>query len=150
VQSIPFAATGSLMGEYFGENTRPSYNDIINTTANGAFLGEIFYRLSSNILDDRATGGNRVFREIMAGLVDPVRGLNRLLQGKTFRKTTTEVYQKEPLNITLFAGIHKINVDNNTIFGNGPNNAMINLQLDYGNPFEDIHRKPFDLFRFRT
>jgi len=150
VQSIPFAATGSLMWEYFGENTRPSYNDIINTTANGAFLGEIFYRLSSNILDDRATGGNRVFREIMAGLVDPVRGLNRLLQGKTFRKTTTEVYQKEPLNITLFAGIHKINVDNNTIFGNGPNNAMINLQLDYGNPFEDIHRKPFDLFRFRT
>jgi hypothetical protein len=150
VQSVPYAAAGSLMWEYFGENTRPSYNDIINTTTNGAFLGEIFYRLSSNILDDRATGGNRVFREIAAGLIDPVRGLNRLFQGKTFRRTTTEVYQKEPLNITLFAGIHKINVDNNTIFGNGPTNPMVNIQLDYGNPFEDIHRKPFDLFRFRT
>jgi hypothetical protein len=27
---------------------------------------------------------------------------------------------------------------------------MINLQLDYGNPFEEVHRKPFDFFRFRT
>ncbi|MDB5132837.1 MAG: hypothetical protein JWR02_2586 [Mucilaginibacter sp.] len=149
-QSIPFAVGGSLMWEYFGENTRPSYNDIINTPINGAFLGEIFYRVSSNILDDRATGGNRVFREIAAGLVDPVRGLNRLLQGKSFRHTTTEVYQKEPLNITLFTGIHKINQDNNTIFGNGPTNLMINLQLDYGNPFEEVYRKPFDFFRFRT
>jgi hypothetical protein len=149
-QSIPFAIGGSLMWEYFGENTRPSYNDIINTPVNGAFLGEIFYRVSSNILDDRATGGNRVFREIAAGLVDPVRGLNRLLQGKSFRHTNTEVYQKEPLNITLFTGIHKINQDNNTIFGAGPTNVMINLQLDYGNPFEEVHRKPFDFFRFRT
>ncbi|MDP9047302.1 MAG: DUF3943 domain-containing protein [Bacteroidota bacterium] len=134
----------------FGENTRPSYNDVINTPINGAFLGEIFYRVSSNILDDRATGGNRVFREIAAGLVDPVRGFNRLLQGKTFRHTTTEVYQKEPLNVTLFAGVHKINENNNTIFGAGPTNILINLQLDYGNPFEDVHRKPFDFFRFRT
>jgi len=149
LQSIPFATGGSLMWEYFGENTRPSYNDLINTTANGAFLGEIFYRLSSNILDDRTTGGERVFREIAAGLIDPVRGLNRLLQGKSFRRTTTEVYQKEPLNITLFAGVHKIN-DNNTAFGTGPTNALINVQLDYGNPFEEINRKPFDFFRLRT
>jgi len=80
-QSIPFAVAGSLMWEYFGENTRPSYNDIINTPINGVFLGEIFYRLSSNILDDRTTGGDRVFREIAAGLVDPVRGLNRVTTG---------------------------------------------------------------------
>jgi hypothetical protein len=150
VQSIPFAATGSLMWEYFGENTRPSYNDLINTTFNGAFLGEVFYRVSSNILDDRTHGAERVFREIAAGLVDPVRGLNRLLQGKTFRKTTTEVYQKEPLNVTLYTGIHKINVDNYAVLGNGPTNVIFNIQLDYGNPFEDIARKPFDFFKFRT
>jgi hypothetical protein len=150
VQSIPFAVGGSLMWEYFGENTRPSYNDVINTPINGIFLGEVFYRLSSNILDDRTRGGNRVFREIAAGLVDPVRGLNRLLQGKTFRHTTTEVYQKEPINVTIFGGIHKINNDDRTFFGNGPSNALINVQLDYGNPFEIVRRKPFDLFRVRT
>ena len=149
-QSFPYAAAGSLMWEYFGENTRPSYNDVINTPINGAFLGEIFYRVSSNILDDRVSGGNRAFREIVAGIIDPVRGLNRLLEGKTFRHTRTQVYQQEPLNVTVSAGEHKINLDNKKIFGGGPTNAMINIQLDYGNPFEIRNRKPFDVFRFKT
>ncbi|MEO6521502.1 MAG: DUF3943 domain-containing protein [Mucilaginibacter sp.] len=149
-ESFPFAVGGSLIWEYFGENTRPSYNDLVNTPVNGAFLGEIFYRLSSNILDDRTMGSNRVFREIAAGLIDPVRGLNRLLQGKSFRRTTKEVYQKEPLNITVLAGVHKINQDNKTVFGAGPTDELLNIQLDYGNPFEDRYRKPFDFFRLRT
>ena len=149
LQSIPFAVGGSLMWEYFGENTRPSYNDIINTPINGIFFGEILYRLSSNVLDDRARGSERVFREILAGLIDPIRGLNRLFDGKSRRLLNKEVYQKEPLNITINAGLHKIN-ENNTFFGKGINSTMINLQLDYGNPFEDRPRKPFDLFRLRT
>jgi hypothetical protein len=148
VQSIPFTVGGSLMWEYFGEKTKPSYNDIINTPINGIFFGEILYRLSSNILDDRTRGGERVFREILAALVSPMRGFNRLMQGKTKRLLNKEVYQKEPLNITLNAGLHKINEDK-TFFGQGPTNTMINVQLDYGNPFEDRIRKPFDLFRLR-
>src|ERR1700712_1335532 len=149
-ESVPFAVGGSLIWEYFGETTKPSYNDIINTPVNGVFLGEIFYRISSNILDDRITGGNRTFREIAAGLIDPVRGLNRLLQGKSFRRTITQVYQQEPLNVSISAGVHKINLDNKTVFGNGPTNALVNLQLDYGNPFEVRTRKPFDVFRLKT
>jgi Domain of unknown function (DUF3943) len=149
-QSIPFAVGGSLIWEYFGETTRPSYNDVINTPINGAFLGEMFYRISSNILDDRTRGINRFFRELTAGLIDPVRGLNRLLEGKSFRHTTVEVYQKEPLNVTLFVGVHKINQNNNTFLGNGPTEMLLNVQLDYGNPFEDVYRKPFDFFRLRT
>ena len=94
-QSFPYALGGSLMWEYFGENTLPSYNDVINTPVNGAFLGEILYRISSNILDDRTRGMDRVLREIAAGIIDPGRGINRLLQGKTFRKTNKEIYQKE-------------------------------------------------------
>ncbi len=79
-QSFAFAIGGSLMWEYFGENTRPSYNDIINTPIDGAFLGEVLCRLSSNILDDRTRGTERVFREIAGGLINPIRGFNRLLQ----------------------------------------------------------------------
>ena len=63
-ESAPFALLGSLEWEYFGENTLPSYNDVINTPVNGIFLGEIFYRLGSNILDDQTTGFDRFFREI--------------------------------------------------------------------------------------
>jgi hypothetical protein len=149
-QSFSFAVGGSLMWEYFGENTRPSYNDIINTPVNGAFLGEILYRLSSNILDDRTKGIQRFSRELLAGLIDPMRGVNRILQGKSFRKTNKEVYQKEPLNISLYAGIHKINDANNKVFGSGANSNMINIQFDYGNPFEKRSRKPFDFFKLRT
>ena len=149
LQSIPFAIGGSLMWEYFGENTKPSYNDIINTPINGAFIGEIFYRLSSNILDDRTRGSQRFFRELAAGLIDPVRGFNRLIQGKTFRNTSKEVYQKEPLNVTLYAGIQKLNNDL-PAFQTKNSSQIFNLQFDYGNPFENRTRKAFDLFRFRA
>jgi hypothetical protein len=147
-QSLPFAVEGSLMWEYFGENTRPSYNDLINTPISGMFLGEVLYRLSSNILDDRTRGGERVIREVLAGLLSPARALNRLTQGKSFRVTPTAVYQKEPLNITLYAGLHKVNANNK--FGSGQTNEILNLQLDYGNPFEQRPRKPFDVFRLRV
>jgi hypothetical protein len=146
--SIPYAIGGSLMWEYFGENTSPSRNDLINTPFSGIFLGEVVYRISSNILDDRARGASRVWREILAGIINPPRALNRLTQGKMFRVTSKEVYQKEPLNITFSGGIHKINTNNK--FGTGLTNAVFNLQLDYGDPFEVRHRKPFDVFRFRT
>ena len=54
-ESVPFAFLGSLEWEYFGENTLPSYNDIINTPVNGIFLGEAIYRIGSDILDDQTT-----------------------------------------------------------------------------------------------
>jgi len=148
--SIPFAIEGSLMWEYFGENTLPSYTDLANTTVNGAFLGEILYRISSNILDDRTKGTQRVLREITAGIIDPMRGVNRLLQGKSFRTTNKEVYQKEPLNITLFGGMHAINTVPKSLSQLRSDNVILNLQLDYGNPFEIRKRKAFDFFKLRT
>ncbi|HMJ48766.1 MAG TPA: DUF3943 domain-containing protein [Ferruginibacter sp.] len=147
-ESLPFAIGGSLVWEYLGENTRPSLNDIINTPISGMFLGEIIYRISSNVLDDRLRGGKRVWREILAGIINPPRALNRLTQGKMWRVTPGEVYQKEPLNITINAGAHRIN--NHTQLGTGATNAILNIQLDYGNPFEIRKRKPYDIFRLRT
>ncbi|MEO7923416.1 MAG: DUF3943 domain-containing protein [Chitinophagaceae bacterium] len=146
-QSLPFTLAGSAIWEVFGENEPPSKNDIINTTLSGAFLGEVFYRVSSNILDDRDRGASRVFRELFAAVLNPNRAINRLWQGKMFRVTNKEVYQEEPLNITLSAGVHKQN--ENQKFLSGGTNAIFNLQLDYGDPFELRRRKPFDLFRLR-
>jgi len=145
--SYPFAFFGSAQWEWFGENTKPSKNDLINTPISGAFLGEVLYRISSNILDDRKRGSNRFWREVFAGVINPTRGLNRLTQGKLSRVTPYDVYQQEPLNVTLSAGAHRVN-DNNK-FGTGSTNAIVNLQLDYGDPFEIRRRKPFDVFRLR-
>ena len=145
--SYPFAFFGSAQWEWMGENTRPSKSDLITTPISGAFLGEVLYRISSNILDDRRRGRNRVWREAVAGIINPTRALNRLTQGKMSRITPYDVYQQEPLNVTLSVGAHRVNVNNK--FGTGPTNAIVNLQLDYGDPFEVRKRKPFDIFRLR-
>src|ERR1035437_9827130 len=147
-ESVPFAALGSLEWEYFGETTLPSYNDIINTTINGAFLGEIFYRLGSNILDDQTTGWDRFIREFAVGVMTPTRFFSRLLQGKLTRLTTGEVSQKEPLNRTLEAGYHRVNQGTNIQLAT--NSLSMGLKLDYGNPFEKRARKPFDYYTVRA
>jgi hypothetical protein len=147
-ESVPFAFAGSLMWEYFGENTLPSVNDLINTTFTGAFLGEMSYRLSSNVLDDRTTGSERMFRELFAGIISPSRFFGRLLQGNFWRVTTEDIYQKEPLNTTVSAGTRWVN--DGSSFGTGPANAMVSLHLDYGNPFEQRSRKVFDYFKLRA
>jgi hypothetical protein len=145
-QSAPYALIGSYMWKLFGENITPERNSLIATTIDGIFLGEILYRLSSNILDDRTRGRERFFREALAGLIDPMRVFNRLIQGKTSQYTNKEVYQKEPLNITVYAGIHKINDHTNVILS-GLTNPMLNARFDYGNPFEECSRNPFDFFK---
>jgi hypothetical protein len=147
-ESAPFALLGSLEWEYFGENTLPSYNDVINTPINGIFLGEIFYRLGSNILDDQTTGFNRLLRESAVAVITPTRFFSRLLSGKVFRTTTEEVYQKEPLNVTLASGYHRVNQGNSN--EEASNSLNFNLNLDYGNPFEKRSRKPYDYFKVRT
>jgi hypothetical protein len=147
-ESVPFAVLGSLEWEYFGETTLPAYNDIINTPINGTFLGEIFYRLGSNILDDQTTGLDRYYRELIVAIMTPSRFFSRLLQGKVTRVTNEEMYQEERLNITLSGGYHKVNKNNSN--DEVTNSFNVNLHLDYGNPFEKRFRKPFDYFKVRT
>ena len=148
-ESAPFAVLGSLEWEYFAENTLPSYNDIINTPINGIFLGEIFYRLGSNILDDQTTGADRFFREMAVAIMTPTRFFSRLLQGKLTRSTPKEVYQKEPVNITLQIGYHNVN---EALWSGkvGIGKLNFNFHFDYGNPFERRSRKPFDYFKLRA
>jgi len=148
LESAPFVFLGSLMWEYFGETSRPAYNDIINTAVSGALFGEILYRLSSSLLDDRTTGMERFVREFAAFLMNPGRAFGRLLEGKLTRVTPKEVYQKEPLNITLAAGAHWFN--KGATFGTGSFSGVFGLQMDYGDPFEIRPRKPFDFFKLRT
>ena len=146
-ESTSFTLFGSYMWKIFGETGTPERNSLIATTMGGVSAGEILYRLSSNVLDDQSTGSERVFREIAAGLIDPVRFVSRLFQGKLSNVTTEEEYQKEPLNITVAAGAHWIN--DGASFGTGGMTELLNLNLDYGNPFEKISRNPYDYFTVR-
>jgi Domain of unknown function (DUF3943) len=147
-ESAPFSFGGSLMWEYFGENTLPSINDLINTTFTGVFLGEISYRLSSNFLDDQTTGAERFFRELFAGIINPQRAFSRLLRGRLTRETSEEIYQKEPLTMTFAAGAHLVN--DGRSFGTGSTKGMLVLLLRYGSPFEQRSRTIYDFFRLRA
>jgi len=148
-ESAPFALFGSYMWKIFGETGVPERNDLIMTTLNGIYLGEIFYRLGSNILDNQATGADRFFREMAVAIISPTRFFARLLDGDLTRLTPAEVYQKEPLNIRLLLGYHKVN-EGTSIDKGGTSSAFIDMILDYGNPFEKRSRKPFDYFKLRA
>jgi hypothetical protein len=147
-ESLPLTFAGSLMWEYFGENTAPAVNDLINTTVTGALLGEIAYKLSSDFLDDRTTGSERVFRELFAGIINPSRAFSRIIHGHITRVTNEEIYHKEPLNMMFTVGAVLVNEERS--IGTGTVTEMLTLHLDYGNPFEVRSRKPYDYFTLRA
>ena len=83
--SALFSVGGSLIWELFGEAEKPSYNDMVTTPIGGVTLGEPLHRISNAIVDDRARGLERVGREVLAFVVNPMGGLNRLLRGDSWR-----------------------------------------------------------------
>ena len=84
-QSELFAIGGSAMWEMFMECEYPSTNDIIATPVGGAAIGEVLYRASDLIIDDRASGGERFGRELAAFVVNPMRGLTRIFSGDAWK-----------------------------------------------------------------
>ena len=143
--SFPFAVFGSVMWEYFGETTPPSKNDVVNTPVNGTFIGEVAYRLTSNILDDHATGSDRFWREFVVGLMSPSRFFSRVLTGKLWEVSDEPTLEKEPMDARLAIGSHIVN--NGSDFASGAVKFNANLMLDYGDPFDKEERAPFDHFK---
>ena len=133
------------MLEFFGHTLRPTYNDLIYTPVNGVFFGEIIYRLSSDVLDERTRGFERVVRELIGAAIDPSRALTRLFQGRVFKVVNFDRYVKEPLDFAAVAGVDIIN--NKTKFNSGTGKAMFKLIFNYGDPFEVKNRYVLDYFR---
>ncbi len=151
-ESSIFVFGGAYMYKLFGENggptRQPERNDLIATTLGGMFAGEVLYRVSSNLLDERTVGSERLGREFLALLVSPGRALTRFMNGKMFRVNTEEVYQKEPLDVVVSLG--GVVVNDARSFGTGPTGVVMNADFDYGNPFEKRYRKPYDYFQLRA
>lgn len=147
-QSYPFALGGSLMWEYFGENEPPALNDLIATSMGGTCLGEVSYRISNIILNDKTTGFRRVLREAGAFILNPVRGVNRLVRGESWRvKSKNYLYHninRFPLELSITLG-NRYLADDNALF-RGEHNPYIHLFFEYGNIFNDEENKPFDYF----
>ena len=146
-ESAPYSLGGSLMWELFMETNYPSKNDLITTTMGGISLGEMTYRLSSLVLDDRKSGSERFWREAGALLIAPTRGLNRIIKGDVSRYRPKSIYEIEPVKSTIMAGPSYFYEIGGIYKGNG--NLSLKLDLYYGNPFTEKSRKPYDFFNIK-
>ena len=148
--SAGYAAAGAFFWECCGETHPMSYNDMIATSIGGFTMGEMTYRLSSEILGNQAKGTKRVFKEIGAFVVNPVRGLNRLISGRTtstYDSPTDPMDWRPPWGSTLLGvGVRIVGQDATTKNTDNDTQTYGNLILDhsYGNPFDNPRRKPFD------
>lgn len=147
-QSAPYSLGGSLMWELFMETNYPSKNDLISTTLGGIALGEMTYRLSSKLIDERKTGSERVWREIGAFLLAPTRGINRFLRGEMSRVKPKSSYEIEDVYSTISIGPSFYYKMGQLYQGNG--NLSLRLDLYYGNPYIQKSRKPYDFFNVKT
>jgi hypothetical protein len=140
-ESSAFALVGSLIWECCMENTRPSTNDLVNTTLGGMTRGEVSHRLSNMIIDNEATGKTRLIREIAAGVINPAALLNRLLRGEAF-KEFDNAPDRFPKLVALSTDVGYRRFEH----GAHRNQWIATLSFLYGDPFEGDLSRPFDSF----
>jgi hypothetical protein len=140
-ESSAFALVGSLIWECCMENTRPSTNDLVNTTLGGMTRGEVAHRLSAMILDNTASGKTRLIREIGAGIINPAALLNRLLRGEAFKEFENPS-DRFPKLVALSTDVGYRRFEH----GAHRNQWIATLSFLYGDPFEGDLSRPFDSF----
>jgi Domain of unknown function (DUF3943) len=143
-ESTLFTAAGSAIWEIAAETQGPSLNDLVNTTFGGAASGEACYRLSQMVLDDRARGGARVAREALAGLVNPVQLVTRVLTGDVWavREDRGDYLQPSRFVAEVDAGWRHFILTRRT----DANQAVFSASMRYGDPFDRAVSRPFDSF----
>ncbi|HET6462619.1 MAG TPA: DUF3943 domain-containing protein, partial [Candidatus Krumholzibacteria bacterium] len=143
---------GSLQWELMGETHPMSKNDLISTGIGGAIVGETMYRFSSMMLDNQATGARRFFRESGAFLVDPIRGLNRVVSGRAWSTDYANPADSMDTNPRwqqndLAVGYRRVG-KGNSLEHDYSNTGYLNYRHDHGDIFENPWRRPFDYYWF--
>jgi len=149
-QSIPYVAGGSLTWEFFLENEPAAINDFVSSTIGGSSLGEISYRISDQLVDERTVGFERFKREALITLVSPIRGLNRIFSGEAWRHRNNRgnTLPLTPIRFysTLGYRIINDNFEKNSVFSQM---VCYDIGLYYGSPFEKENEKPYDFFSIK-
>ncbi len=146
-ESTAFSLTGSAIWETFGETFRPAFNDWIYTGIGGAAYGEILYRLSSLVTDNRATGSERFFSELWGTLLNPVRGFNRAISGEMGQNFDNPDWSRpKDFRLEFSAGTRSIDVNGDKQYREDELEGLFTMNIYYGNAFKA--KKPFEFFRF--
>lgn len=148
-ECFPYVFGASAVWEMILENEPASFNDQLATSFGGMVLGEVTYRISSSIIDNEATGFERVVREFFGTLTCPMNGINRLITGQMWKRSR---YRKplpsEIIPIEFGADIsvrHLMRFDRYHEHSWSP---YLHGWLNYGNPYRRENMRPLDYFRF--
>ena len=144
-----FALGGAFFWECCGETHPMSFNDMISTGIGGIAYGEVVYRLSSQLLDNRADGRGRFFKELGAFAIDPVRGFNRVLSSRAKREhdnpTEPLDWRPDEKRFFLVAGARVVG-EGDSITTNTKTYPYLALDHAFGSVFDNERRRPFDSF----
>lgn len=149
-QSELFAIAGSGMWEMFMECEYPSTNDFIATPIGGAAIGEVLFRASDALLDDRTRGFDRFRRELAAFVISPIRGFNRIITGQAWRwrPTRGRIFGTPSFAFRVSAGLKVLQYQGRW------NHMMVGfaarLDAEYGDRFEVRSTKPYDYFTIKA
>lgn len=148
-QSGLYSLGGSLMWELFMECELPSTNDLFATSIGGMALGEILYRTSDLVLDNRATGWNRFGRETVGFILSPGRGLTRVLTGDAWKRSrySGKQFARTDIDVRLMAGIRTMELFSldSELLDEGIG-AVVDVKLNYGDPDDNEETTPYDYF----
>ena len=137
-QSAPWAFAGSLTWELFGEVWAPAPNDLLNTTLGGITLGEMLFRVSSLTLKNESHGFERVVREVTAGLLNPVRGFNRVVRGEAWQiSRTPPEWRQSTIFGSVDVGYRRLRVTGEAA-DEIVDGAFVTGQVVYGDPLLDL------------
>lgn len=133
-QSVPAALVGSYIWESTAENQPPAINDFINTSFGGVVLGEMTYRLSNKIVNNQARGFKRQASEVIALVINPMNGLNRILRGQ-WGKVSGNSKERDSSKISAQFGAGIRGFD--AVKSNGASFGWYgSIKLLYGTPYE--------------
>ena len=150
-QSVPMAAGGSLMWEFCMENDPPGINDFMATTIGGTCLGEMTFRISDLLIDNRAMGSDRFLREMLLTIISPILGLNRLISGEAWKHRSIRGNTLLLAPVVFYSTIgYRIMADDIPEIQDARKNVSLDLGLYYGNPFDPDNEKPYDFFSLKA
>ena len=154
--SLLYPLFGSAMWEIVCENNKPAKNDMLSTGVGGSAIGEVTHRAADLVFDDSKRGGARVLREVAGSVLNPIRGLQRLISGEMFRvnpNSKGKHEESQPYHFQIGLGNRYIAELGNPhpefgrkYYGNLP---CLELFLDYGDHFNKLDggkSHPFDQF----
>ncbi len=144
-ESVPFTFAGSFGWEYFGETHHASMNDWIATSVGGSAVGEMLHRFGRMIRDNGDQGSSRNWREVGGFFVDPVGGLNRIIDGDWGRlhENHPERFAKN-YSSSLDLGFRTVSEDK--LGDTDTTRVFMELEFDYGDPFFGDMGSPYDNF----